>query len=127
MTPPEGPWSGQGPTNPPPGTNYPGQGYPPAPPPQGFPPPGGYPQGGYGQVGLQPGNGLAVAGFVLSLVGIFILWFICGTLGIIFGAIGLQRANRGAKYRGLAIAAVVIGVIDIVGYIILLAAIGFTV
>lgn len=112
--------------NPPPATDFAAQGYPP-PPAQSFPPPGFYPQTGFGSVGVQPGNGLAVAGFVLSLVGLFILWFICGTLGIIFGAVGLQRANRGAKYRGLAIAGLVIGIIDIVGYIILLAAVGFTV
>jgi hypothetical protein len=66
-------------------------------------------------------NGMAVAGFVLSIIGIFLFNIILGPLGVIFGGVGLSRANRGASNRGLAIAAVVIGVLDIVVFAMLIA------
>ena len=58
--------------------------------------------------GDSPGNGMAVAGFVLSLVA-FIpippLHFIFWILAVIFSSIGLRRANKqGRPRRGLAIA-----------------------
>jgi hypothetical protein len=59
-------------------------------------------------------NGLAIAGFVCSLVGLLILSVILGPLGVIFGGVGLSRANKGARHRGLAIAAIVIGAIDLI-------------
>lgn len=66
-------------------------------------------------------NGLAVAALVCGIVGLFIANLILGPLAIIFGAIGLQRANRGAGRRtmsawglGLGIVALVLGIIAIV-------------
>lgn len=72
-------------------------------------------------VSTQPttkqGNGLAIAGLVVSIVGIFVFNIILGPLGIIFGGIGWSRANNGASGKGMAIAAVVIGVVDVLLFI----------
>ncbi len=87
----------------------------------GYPEQGGYPsypqQGGYPQ--QQPGNGLAIASLVCGIVGLLILWFILSPLAVIFGGIGLSRANKGAKHRGQAMAGLVLGIIGLLGYIIL--------
>ena len=110
----------------------------------GYSQPGEYPQqpGGYPQQGVpglsgagrlpqlsatgrvsdpqqQPGNGLAIASLVCGIVGLLILWFILSPLAIIFGGIGLSRANKGAKHRGQAMAGLVLGIIGLLGYIIL--------
>jgi hypothetical protein len=66
-------------------------------------------------------NGMAVAGFVLSLVGLIILAIPMGILAIIFSSIGLNAAlNKGKRGKGLAIAGLIIGIIDLlVGLIVL--------
>jgi hypothetical protein len=46
---------------------------------------------------------------------------ILGPLAIIFGGIGWSKANRGAKHRGMAIAAVVFGIVDLIIFGVLLA------
>lgn len=66
-------------------------------------------------------NGLAIAGLVCGLVGILLFWFILGPLAIIFGGIGWSRANKGAPHKGMSIAAVVIGVLEIIFYVVLVA------
>lgn len=86
--------------------------------------PGGYP-------GAQPqaGNGLAIAGLVCGIVGIFIANIILGPLALIFGGIGLSRANKGAKFKGMAIAALILGVVDIILFVVAIAVLsgnGFT-
>jgi len=63
-------------------------------------------------------NGLAIAGFVCSLVGLLVFSIVLGPLAIIFGGVGLSRANRGARHRGLAIAALVIGAVDVILWIV---------
>lgn len=68
----------------------------------------------------QRGNGLAIAGLVCGVVGLFLFNIILGPLAIIFGGVGLSRANKGAKYRGMAIAGVVLGVIDVIIFVVLL-------
>ena len=68
-------------------------------------------------------NGMAIAGFVCSLVGLFLFGFILGVLAIIFSAIGLGKINKEPskwKGRGLAIAGLIVGIIDIAFWIILL-------
>ena len=68
--------------------------------------------------GRAPGNGLAVAGFVLSLV----MWIpipflnvVLWVLAVTFSSIGLSRANkRGLPHRGLAIAGLCISTAGIV-------------
>lgn len=66
-------------------------------------------------------NSFAIAGLVLSIIGIFLFSIILGPLGIIFGGVGWSRANRGAGGRGMSVAAVIIGVIDILLFIGLIA------
>jgi hypothetical protein len=66
-------------------------------------------------------NGMAIAGLVCGIVGIFIFEVILGALAIIFGGIGVSRANRGAGRRGMAWAAVILGVIDVVLFVVVLA------
>ena len=66
-------------------------------------------------------NGLAVAGFVVSLVGLFCFGWLCGILSIVFSAVALKQIpakNQGGK--GLAVAGLVIGIIDIASYILTL-------
>ncbi|MBQ7798362.1 MAG: DUF4190 domain-containing protein [Clostridia bacterium] len=61
-------------------------------------------------------SGKAIVSFVLSLVGIFVAAIICGSLGIIFSAIAIQEINnqKTLKGKGLAIAGLVISIIDVV-------------
>ena len=62
-------------------------------------------------------NGLGVAGFVCALCALVLFWlpvvnFILWVLGIIFSAIGLNRANaHGAPYKGLSIAGLIITIV----------------
>jgi Domain of unknown function (DUF4190) len=86
----------------------------------GYPPPGysGYPPPGYpGNYYQQPmpfqaqrTSGMAIAGFVLSLV-------FCGLMGLIFSVMGnneIKRSNGTVGGGGLAIAGIVIGIIRII-------------
>jgi hypothetical protein len=99
-----------------PGQSYPSQGpsYPAA------PPVGAYPQGPGYAMAPQPSNGMGTTGLVLGIIGVvcsltFLLWFfgvILGILGIIFGAIGRGKANRGeATNKGAATAGLVCGIV----------------
>jgi hypothetical protein len=76
-------------------------------------PPAGY--GGYPQP--RPGNGFAIAG----IVGLLIFWIVLSPLAIIFGSIGISKANRGASGKGMAVAGLVLGILGVVGYIVLVA------
>jgi hypothetical protein len=67
-------------------------------------------------------NGMAIAGMVCGIVGILIFSVILGPLGIIFGGIGLSRANAGASGRGMARAGIILGIIDIVLFVVILVA-----
>ena len=75
------------------------------------------------------GNGLAIAGLVLAICAVALSWlpvvnFVCWILGLIFSIVGLRNANRGAPYRGMAIAGLVISLAGIVLIIILVVIIG---
>ena len=65
-------------------------------------------------------NGMALAGFILS--------FFVPILGLIFGIIGLNKANNGADRRGLALAAIIISAISmaltLLSYVIVLSQLG---
>lgn len=72
----------------------------------------------------QQTNGMAVAGFTMSLVGLFIFGFILGVLAVIFSSIGLSRTINDPEAwggKGLATAGLIIGIIDIIGWLILIA------
>ena len=75
------------------------------------------------------GNGMAIAGLVLAICAIAVSWlpgvnFVCWILGLIFSIVGLRNANRGAPYRGLAIAGLVISLAGIVLIIVLIVVLG---
>lgn len=71
-------------------------------------------------------NGLAVASFVLGVVGLFIQLFgILPVLAIVFGVMARRRIASGASgSSGLAMAGIVLGVIGIVILVIVLIAVG---
>jgi hypothetical protein len=66
-------------------------------------------------------NGLAIAGLVCGIVGVFFANVILGPLAIIFGAISWSKANGGAPRKGMAIAGVILGIVDIAVFVIVLA------
>ena len=84
--------------------------------------------GTQGQV-APTNNGMAIAGLVLAICAIAVSWlpgvnFVCWILGLIFSIVGLRNANRGAPYRGLAIAGLVISLAGIVLIVVLIIAVG---
>jgi Domain of unknown function (DUF4190) len=68
----------------------------------------------YGMAQARPENGMGTAALVLGILGLLI----CGPLtllAIIFGAIGLQRANAGrANNRGAALTGLILGIVGAV-------------
>jgi uncharacterized membrane protein YvbJ len=63
-------------------------------------------------VSSDKNDGMCMASFILSLVGL-------GILPIIFGVIGLNNTSKnGTKGRGFAIAGIVIGCVELVAYLI---------
>ena len=75
--------------------------------------PGTYPQ--------SRSNGMAVAGLVCGIIGLFLFAIILGPLAIVFGGVGLSRARRGASGSGMARAAVILGIVDVVLFVALVA------
>jgi hypothetical protein len=108
----------QGPAGPyPPGYNVPPQG--------GYPYPGQW--GPYGRpyrpifVPARPSNGVAAAALVLGITSIVFCWWglltlLQVTLAIVFGSVGISKANRGASNKGLAVAGLVLGLVGLVIY-----------
>ena len=100
-------------------------------PPPSSPPPGEPPQSssapppptGWSPAAPSPGNGLAVAGFVLALTALILLVFSIGILspltlvlaiaGFVLGLVGKRRVDRGvtARGRGLAVAGIALGLV----------------
>ncbi|MGV9252261.1 DUF4190 domain-containing protein [Streptomyces sp. NPDC003697] len=120
---------GFGPPSQPPQQPAPGYGYPQSGPGYGYPqsapghpvaPPVAYPQAPGYAMPVQPSNGMGTTGLVLGIIGLvcsltFFLWFfgvVLGILGIIFGAIGRGKANRGeATNKGAATGGLVCGIL----------------
>lgn len=66
-------------------------------------------------------NGLAVAGLVCGIVGIFLFNVILGPLAIIFGSVGLSRARQGAPHRTMSVWAIALGIVALVLFVIVIA------
>lgn len=80
--------------------------YPPQYPPQGGP---------QYQSGAAPQNGMGTAALVMGILQFFCLGIIGSILAIIFGKIGMDRADQGlANNRGVAKAGFVLGIIGVV-------------
>jgi len=109
--PPAAPGGGFGyPTAPAPPVSTPTAGY-------GYPPASPYPSYGQPGWGQQPSNGMGTAAMVLGIIAVagfcmYGLGVVLGILALIFGVIGLKKANRGeATNRGMAIAGIVLGAV----------------
>ena len=71
-------------------------------------------------------NGLAVASLVLGILSLLLFFtvvppFILGILAVVFGAIGISRANQGAGGKGMAVAGLVCGALGVVVAILFIA------
>ncbi|GAA3936973.1 hypothetical protein GCM10022244_51850 [Streptomyces gulbargensis] len=84
----------------------------------GYPPAYGYgTQPGWG---ARPANGMGITAMVLGIVAVagFCFWglgVVLGIMALVFGVIGMKKANRGeATNRGMALAGVILGSIGIV-------------
>lgn len=64
----------------------------------------------------QKTNGLAIAGFVVSIASLFVtFWGLVGGVGLVLSAIGKSQINRDGTGGGkLATAGVVIGIIGVI-------------
>ena len=70
------------------------------------------------------GNGLAVAGMILGILGLALCWIpfvgaLVALLGIVFGAIGWSKASRTGRNKGMAITGVVCGILGVVAGIVI--------
>ncbi|MCU1480040.1 MAG: hypothetical protein JWQ19_826 [Subtercola sp.] len=118
QAPPAAPPTYQAPITPPPGVPpvYQAPSTLPSYQPGAYPPAPGTPTGYGQQTQRPPFSKLVIAGFVLSCVSIFVFGFL-GVLGVVLAGQGLRAVRRGlARGRGLAIAAMVIGVVGFVFY-----------
>lgn len=69
----------------------------------------------------NPNNGMAIAALVLGIVSFVCLGPIAGVLAVVFGFLGLKKANEIAgRGKGMAIAGLVLGIIGTVVWIIIL-------
>ena len=72
-------------------------------------------------VGSLPQNGMGTAALTLGIVGLFAIPLVASVLAIIFGNIGMSRADAGiATNRGAAKAGFILGIIGLVLALILL-------
>ena len=67
-------------------------------------------------------SGKAIASFVVSLVGIFIAAIVCGIIGLVLSRVATQDINTkgNLKGKGLAVAGMVISIIDIAAWVVYL-------
>lgn len=91
---------------------------PPASPPPAAPP-AAPPMPGQPAMPVGTSNGFAVASLVLgilTLVFFFTIFlpFVLGVLAIVFGALGISKANKGASQKGMAIAGLACGAVGVV-------------
>lgn len=63
----------------------------------------------------QSNNGLAIAGFVVGLVSIFINFYcITGIVGLILSILGLKKSKQTQKGKGIAIAGICCSIVGII-------------
>lgn len=101
--------------------------------PQGYGQAQAYGQPPYGQAGgytygYAPGqqfsNGIGIAAMVLGIIAVVLFWFIgvswiLALLAVIFGGVGISKANRGeANNKGMAVAGIVCGSLVIAFWVI---------
>ena len=78
-----------------------------------------------GNIDERQVEGFGIAGLAAGVVGLFIAGIPLGVVAIVFGAISLSRMNKNPnkyKGKGLAIASLILGLVDVVALLILLAA-----
>lgn len=69
----------------------------------------------------KPANGLAIAGFVVSLVSLVCCGGIFGIIGLILSVVGSSKAKElNGSGQGLAVAGIVLGIISMLYFIIIL-------
>ncbi|MEW2076365.1 DUF4190 domain-containing protein [Streptomyces sp. NPDC012403] len=64
-------------------------------------------------------NGLAIASLCCGIIGLFFLNIVLGPLAIVFGAVARRQAAAG-NGAGMAKAGIVLGIVDVVLWIVLL-------
>lgn len=65
--------------------------------------------------GNQSNNGLAIAGFVVGLVSIFLNFYcITGIVGLILSIVGFKKLKETEKGKGIAIAGIICSIIGII-------------
>ena len=77
-----------------------------------------------GNIDVRQVEGFGIAGLAAGVVGLFIAGIPLGVVAIVFGAISLSRIKKNPnkyKGKGLAIASLILGLVDVVAMIILLA------
>ena len=69
-------------------------------------------------VGQRKQNSMALASFIIALVGLIVAGLPCGIVAIILGIVGLVKFDATKeKGKGFAIAGLVIGVIDVIAVV----------
>lgn len=65
-----------------------------------------------------PFSKAAIAGFIISCMGLFV-FAMAGPLGVVISSMGFRRArDNGLRGRGIAIAGMIVGVVDFAFYLI---------
>ncbi len=70
----------------------------------------------------RTGEGMAIASFVLGVLGLIVLGIPFGIMSVVFGSTAIGRIRRSGvrSGRGMAIAGIVLGIVDIIGVLIVL-------
>lgn len=69
-------------------------------------------------IGPRKQNAMALASFILALVGLIVAGLPCGIVAVILGIVGLVKFDAAKeKGKGFAIAGLVVGVIDVIAVI----------
>jgi hypothetical protein len=76
---------------------------------------------GYGTAPRGRSNGLAITSVTCGIIGLFFLGFIFGPIALILGGAAVYQASRGIGRRSTAWAGLILGVIDVILLIVVLA------